>query len=142
MWYADKVTWEYVSLTSLAKKKVTTLGDVMYGIWENGIITKSFDREDFYGILKTNLFYGGLWGHLGDRENAEGVVLAKQEKAEKDAAMARCYNEKMKNVSFSSGGSSGSSNSSYGNGTGATKMPDIIYTTVGGSGITIYTHKQ
>ena len=70
------------------------------------------------------------------------MVLAQKEKAENEAAMARYYNEKMKNVSFSSGGSAGSSNSSSGNGTGTTKMPDIIYKTVGGSGTTIYTHKQ
>ncbi|MBP6023180.1 hypothetical protein [Ferruginibacter sp.] len=144
IWYADKVTKEYVSLTSLATETVTTLGGVSYGVWENGIQTKSFDRETFYEILKNNPYYGGLWGYdnLGARERAEGVVLAQKEKAENEAAMARYYNEKMKNVSFSSGGSPGSSNSSSGNGTGTTKMPDIIYKTVGGSGTTIYTHKQ
>ncbi len=144
IWYADKVTREYVSLTSLATKTVTTLGGVSYGVWENGIQTKSFDRETFYEILKINPYYGGLWGYdnLGARERAEEIVLAQKEKAENEAAMARYYNEKMKNVSFSSGGSPGSSNSSSGNGTGTTKMPDIIYKTVGGSSTIIYTHKQ
>lgn len=144
IWYADKITKEYVSLTSLATKTVTTLGSVSYGVWENGIQTKSFDRETFYEILKNNPYYGGLWGYdnLGARERAEEIVLAQKEKAENEAAMARYYNEKMKNVSFSSGSSSSSSNSSSGNGTGTTKMPDIIYKTVGGASTVIYTNKQ
>jgi hypothetical protein len=69
-------------------------------------------------------------------------VLAEKEKAENAAAESRYYSEKMKNVSFTSGGSSGSSNTSSGNGTGDAKMPDIVYKTVGGSSTVIYTHKQ
>jgi hypothetical protein len=144
IWYADKVTKEYVSLTSLATKTVTTPGGVTYGIWVNGIQTQSFNRENFYEILISNPYYGGLWGYdnLGARERAESAVLAQKEKEENDAALARYYNEKLKNVSFTSGASSGSSNSSSGNGTGDAKMPDIIYKTVGGSSTVIYTHKQ
>jgi antitoxin component YwqK of YwqJK toxin-antitoxin module len=144
IWFRDVYTTDYISLTSLAKKTVRSLGDVTYGIWVNGLQTQSFDKETFYEILRINPYYGGLWGYdnLGARERAEGVVLAQKQKEENEAAESHYYNEKMKNVSFSSGGSSGSSNSSSGNGTGNTKMPDIVYKTVGGSSTIIYTHKQ
>jgi hypothetical protein len=144
IWYGDIYTTDYISLTSFEKKTVKSLGGVSYGIWENDIQTKSFDKENFYAILQANPYYGGLWGYdnLGARERAEGVVLAQKQKEENDAAESLYYSEKMKNVSFTPSGSSGSSNSSYGNGTGDTKMPDIIYKTVGGSGVTIYSHNQ
>ncbi len=144
IWFRDVYTTDYISLTSLVKKTVRSLGDVTYGIWVNGIQTKSFGKEDFYAILQANPYYGGLWGYdnLGARERAEGVVLAEKQKAENAAAESLYYSEKMKNVSFTSGGSSGSSNKSSGNGTGDAKMPDIVYKTVGGSSTIIYTHKQ
>jgi antitoxin component YwqK of YwqJK toxin-antitoxin module len=144
IWFRDVYTTDYISLTSLVKKTVRSLGDVTYGIWVNGLQAQSFDKETFYEILRINPYYGGLWGYdnLGARERAEGVVLAQKQKEENAAAESHYYNEKMKNVSFSSGSSSGSTNSSSGNGTGNAKMPDIIYKTVGGSSTIIYTHKQ
>lgn len=142
VWASDIVSKYTVSYSPFKQITVTKLVLLTFGIWENDVKTKSFDKKGFYEILENNPYYGLIWKGLAERRVAEDIESAKDAKDAQSYAETIYYYDRMKNTSFSSGSSSGSSNASSGNGTGSTKMPDIVYKTVGGSSTIIYTHKQ
>lgn len=140
----DVTTYEYESLYSLKKIAVTTPGTIYYGEWINGVNTRSFSSlEEFSDVVsKINggyQFSDGLYKI--NKSNMDAV--AKQQKAENDAAEAKYYNDKMKNVSFSNTSSSSSTTSnSTASGNGTTTTTRIYYNGDGTSRMETTTRKD
>ncbi|MBP8114141.1 MAG: hypothetical protein KAY50_02230 [Chitinophagaceae bacterium] len=146
----------------------TKTGIKQYGVWENDILVKILTQNeaqkylDADPMISDQIMY--VYFDIASTESREKMdelnhkmrmeeIARKQAKRDARNAEWASFNRTLQIMnsasnttttsnSSSKSNTSSTSNSSSGNGTGTTKMPDIIYKTVGGSGTTIYTHKQ